>query len=112
MAGAETAASNDLNINVNYKTMNGQVLDPNRIVQGTDFIAEVRITHPGQRRIPYEEMALAQIFPSGWEIINSRLDGFAAFADTNQAEYRDFRDDRVHTFFDIGQQKHRFTGSS
>ena len=105
VAGEETAASNDLNINVSYRNMKGQPLDPVNIVQGTDFIAEVRITHPGKRQIPYEEMALAQIFPSGWEIINSRLDGFEAFADTNQAEYRDFRDDRVHTFFDIGQRK-------
>ncbi len=104
IAGQETAASSDLTINIAYKAMNGEVLDPSRIVQGTDFIAEVNVIHPGKRAIPYQEMALAQIFPSGWEIINSRLDGFAAFSNGSKPEYQDFRDDRVHTFFDLRQK--------
>ena len=84
---------------VAYKTMNGLPLDPSNIPQGTDFIAEVSITHPGVRPILYEELALSQVFPSGWEIINSRMDGFENFKNTSKPEYRDFRDDRVHTFF-------------
>ena len=48
-------------------------------------------------------MALTQIFPSGWEIINTRLDGTDSFYEQDEAEYRDIRDDRVMTYFDIKQ---------
>ncbi|MBK7873798.1 MAG: hypothetical protein IPJ74_25630 [Saprospiraceae bacterium] len=104
VAGEETASSNNLNINVAYKTTDGRTLDPSNIAQGTDFIAEVKVTHPGSRSIPYRELALSQIFPSGWEIMNTRLDNMQSFATAvSTPEYQDVRDDRVHTFFDIFQ---------
>ena len=103
--GQETAANKDLGLNVVYKTMNGQIINPTTIEQGTDFIAEVTVSHPGTRGIPYREMALDQIFPSGWEVINSRLDGFSYFQNSTKPEYQDFRDDRVYTFFDIFEKK-------
>jgi uncharacterized protein YfaS (alpha-2-macroglobulin family) len=48
-------------------------------------------------------MALTQIFPSGWEIINTRLHSFAEFSNTSVPEYLDLRDDRVLTYFDIAR---------
>ncbi len=105
IVGQETADKKDLDLKVVYKAMNGQVIDPSTLEQGTDFIAEVTVSHPGTRAIPYREMALDQIFPSGWEVINSRLDGFAYFKNTTRPEYQDFRDDRVYTFFDIYEKK-------
>lgn len=101
LIGKETAQSNDLNLEIVYKAINGKVLDPAALAQGTDFIAEVSITNPGSRGIPYEEMAIHQIFPSGWEILNTRMDGVQNFKEANTPEYQDFRDDRVYTFFDI-----------
>ena len=75
--------------------------------QGTDFIAKVDIYHPGIRGW-YSDMALSQIFPSGWEIINERL------LSTNRndfvsehSEYRDYRDDRVYTYFSLGKRTSR-----
>ena len=108
VAGQETAEKKDLNMEIVYRAMNGQPIDPSNIPQGTDFVAEVTVSHPGIRPIPYEEMALTQIFPSGWEIINSRLDGFQSFKNTSVPEYQDFRDDRVNTFFDV-YRKNRYT---
>ncbi len=45
---------------------------------------------------------MSQIFPSGWEIHNERLDP-GIVGDQSVYAYRDIRDDRVYTFFDINQ---------
>ncbi len=99
--GAETEASNHLKLQVAYRTNNGEPIDPARIAQGTDFIAEVTVSHPGTRAMNFSEMALTQIFPSGWEILNARLYNFDDFSNTNIPEYQDVRDDRVFSYFDI-----------
>ncbi|MFK7932203.1 MAG: hypothetical protein AB8G22_01755, partial [Saprospiraceae bacterium] len=104
LVGAETEASNNLKIDVRYTNNDGEELDISRLPQGTDFLAEVTITHPGTRLVTYEEMALAQVFPSGWEIMNSRMDNINA-VESARPEYQDIRDDRVHTFFDIQQNR-------
>lgn len=103
VAGQETAAANDLNIEVAYKSMDGLPLNPALIEQGQDFVAEVKVTNPGKRGINYQEMALTQIFPSGWEIINARMDGFEYFVNSTVPQYRDIKDDRAYSFFDISQ---------
>ncbi|MCB9264686.1 MAG: hypothetical protein H6558_06660 [Lewinellaceae bacterium] len=103
VAGAETASANDLKIEVAYRNMEGGLIDPSALPQGADFIAEVRVTHPGSRPIRYQELALNQIFPSGWEIINTRMDNIEAFAQPDRPDYQDIRDDRVNTFFDLAE---------
>ncbi|MBI5916860.1 MAG: hypothetical protein HY842_15915 [Bacteroidetes bacterium] len=103
LVGDATAASNNLQIEVSYQTPTGEKLNPNAIPQGTDFIAEVVVTHPGSRAMDFREMALTQIFPSGWEIINARLFNFAEFSNTSVPEYQDIRDDRVLTYFNINR---------
>ncbi|MCB0807479.1 MAG: hypothetical protein KDC05_16925, partial [Bacteroidales bacterium] len=100
LAGAESAESSKLKIGVTYKTLAGKKLDPTRIAQGTDFLAEVKVTNPGIYGY-YSNMALAQIFPSGWEIINTRLAGFSTVHEESSPQYRDIRDDRVYTHFGI-----------
>jgi uncharacterized protein YfaS (alpha-2-macroglobulin family) len=105
VAGEETAAANNLNVSVLYKTLDGRSLDPTRIPQGTDFVAEVKVTHPGTRAMPYRELALSQIFPSGWEILNTRMDDSQGLLASATPKYQDFRDDRVHTFFDLFQNQ-------
>ncbi len=98
--GAETADYADLGMNVRYTNAAGEDIDPTSLVQGTDFIAEVTLRNPGTRGIRYEEMALTQIFPSGWEIINTRVTG-QANTPSSAAEHQDIRDDRVYTYFDL-----------
>lgn len=103
LVGDQTVASNNILIEVNYLTPTGEKLNPAAIPQGTDFVAEVSVTHPGKRILDFKEMALTQIFPSGWEITNARLHDMVEFSNTSIPEYLDIRDDRVLTYFDINR---------
>ncbi|MCX6251998.1 MAG: MG2 domain-containing protein [Bacteroidetes bacterium] len=103
--GDSTSTQNDLKMSVVYRSMAGPPIDPRKLEQGTNFIAEVTVTNPGLRG-EYQQLALTQIFPSGWEIVNTRLSEFAKTATENSLfNYQDFRDDRVNTFFDIAPNK-------
>ncbi|MCW3072480.1 MAG: hypothetical protein JWO44_2370 [Bacteroidetes bacterium] len=97
LIGDKTAASNNLVMEVKYKDMNGKEIQPDKLVQGTDFIAEVKIVNPGTKGF-LKEMALNQIFPGGWEIHNTRMDETGA---ANAARYQDIRDDRVYSYYDL-----------
>jgi uncharacterized protein YfaS (alpha-2-macroglobulin family) len=97
LVGDKTAAANHLNMTVIYKNMKGQVIQPDKLIQGTDFVAEVHISNPGTKGF-LKEMALNQIFPSGWEIHNTRMD---ETGNTNPARYQDIRDDRVYSYYEL-----------
>ncbi len=105
-AGDETDAESNLGMTVQFTTMNGQTLDPSKIEQGTDFLASVTIYNPGIRG-EYKEMALAEIFPSGWEIRNQRMEDGPNVISNDTYDYQDIRDDRVYTFFYLSPQKTR-----
>lgn len=97
LIGDKTAAGNGLQIEVKYRDMKGKEISPDKLQQGTDFMAEVKITNPGTRGF-LKEMTLNQIFPGGWEIHNTRMDGTGA---ANAARYQDIRDDRVYSYYDL-----------
>jgi uncharacterized protein YfaS (alpha-2-macroglobulin family) len=85
--GDQTDAESNLNLAIVYKNKAGVEIDPSELEQGTDFIAEVTITNPGERG-EYRDLALAQVFPSGWEIHNTRLFGpVDAPSDYNEESY-------------------------
>lgn len=99
--GDQAEAENDLNMSVRYTTMEGADLDVTKLEQGTDFIAEVTVTNPGLRG-RYDELALSQVFASGWEIHNTRMDDVAnPDVKTAVPDYQDIRDDRVYSYFDL-----------
>jgi len=100
--GQETEQSSGLKISVVYNEDNGNILDIASLKQGTDFIAEVTVQHPGLL-FTYTNLALSQVFPSGWEIINTRVQDISAGLKEDIFDYRDIRDDRVYTFFNLGQ---------
>jgi len=77
--------------------MAGANIDPASLRQGTDFYVVATVTNPGSKVVDMEEVALTQVFPSGWEIINERLTG----GSNNNVEYQDIRDDRINSFFDL-----------
>jgi uncharacterized protein YfaS (alpha-2-macroglobulin family) len=89
-----------LQMNVSYMTQNGSAVDVSKLSQGTDFVAKVVIKNPGSRGY-YTQMALSQIFPSGWEILNARMTGGEGAFKSSYSTYQDVRDDRVYTFFNI-----------
>ncbi len=105
-AGKEVDSESNLGMTVQFLSMNGSVLDPSKIEQGTDFLASVTIYNPGVRG-EYREMALTQIFPSGWEIRNERMEDGPSQLTNDQYDYQDIRDDRVYTYFYIPAQKSR-----
>lgn len=96
LQGDRTASASNLRMEITYRDLSGHKLRPEKLVQGTDFVAEVKIIHPGKKGY-YREMALSQIFPSGWEIHNARTDGYSA----GMARYQDYRDDRIYSYFDL-----------
>ena len=101
----DLATAKNLIMNINYYNVSGHPININQIKQGTDFVIEVTVKHPGILKA-YQNMALTQIFPSGWEITNSRLDNISRWK-SDSFTYQDIRDDRVMTYFDLkrGQSK-------
>jgi len=84
---------------VTYTDKNGNSLDIKSLKQGTEFSANVVVQN--DPALSFTDLALVEIFPSGWEIYNERLMN----ADGNNAAnytYRDIRDDRVLTYFNLG----------
>ncbi|NLA23337.1 MAG: hypothetical protein GX879_00050 [Bacteroidales bacterium] len=97
--GYETDGSNAVRMKVQYTNLDGNAIDPTKITQGTDFIAIVQI-QADQSYSQIKNLALSQLFPSGWEIINSRM--FETDMGTQSyANYLDIRDDRIYTHFDL-----------
>ena len=99
--GDSSSAGNNLKISVSYSGLKGEALSVNSLDQGTNFIAEVKVTNTGLRGA-YQNLALAQVFPSGWEIMNARMSEMAqAATKASDFTYQDVRDDRVLTYFDL-----------
>jgi uncharacterized protein YfaS (alpha-2-macroglobulin family) len=98
-AGRETAASNGLKLELQYLSATGTALDPSQLGQGTDFKVVAKVTNTGERG-QLSQLALTQVFASGWEIHNQRMDlAQGAGAKTNGIDYQDLRDDRVSSYF-------------
>ncbi|MCW8842633.1 MAG: hypothetical protein OQK00_04375 [Rhodobacteraceae bacterium] len=79
--------------------MEGKAIDPARLEQGTDFKVRASVRNTGVRG-DYEEVALSQVFASGFEIHNERLDP-ARRPPGGPIEYQDVRDDLVLSYFDL-----------
>ena len=98
--GKEIAEQRGLKVSVNYKDSQGNNIDITKLQQGQDFVASIRVTN--QKNEPINDVALTQIFPSGWEIVNTRFTDFGDAA-TSQADYTDIRDDRVNFYFNLNK---------
>lgn len=96
--GQEKTLQKNLSARMVFKGRNGLPLDPKAIAQGTDFVAEVTLTNTTSN--PLKDLALTEIFPSGWEIVNTRFTDFGSFAE-NKVTHTDLRDDRANFYFDM-----------
>ena len=90
--GEEMARADGLRLVVTYTLPDGTAIDPSSVEQGTDFVVNAYVTNTSATT-DYTNLALTQIFPSGWEIHVDRIDGF----------YQDFRDDRVYSYLYLGR---------
>ncbi len=98
----------NINMTVEYLNLNGSIINVKKIAQGTDFMAVVTIEHPNLLGT-YNDLTLSQIFPSGWEIRNMRMDGGKLPISANEPRYKDIRDDRIYSYFDLEpRQKLKF----
>lgn len=93
------ARQNNLKISTAFTGRDGRAVDPATLPQGSDLFLAVTVSHPGTRG-PYKELALTTIFPSGWEILNSRISDIPS-ATGRGFDYQDIRDDRVYTYFGL-----------
>jgi uncharacterized protein YfaS (alpha-2-macroglobulin family) len=110
LTGREETRAKNLKMEVRYLDANYDPIDPAKLKMGTDFVAEVKEYNPGTRG-HLQEMALTQVFPSGWEILNARMADSDATSqggpgdNSNIPTYQDVRDDRVMTYFDLARSK-------
>jgi uncharacterized protein YfaS (alpha-2-macroglobulin family) len=86
---------------VNYVDMDLRPLDQKNLVQGTDFMMVVKIGNNTFTKV--DNIALTEMVPSGWEIQNTRLFEASHGIKESLYDYRDFRDDRVNTYFSLTQ---------
>ena len=93
-----------LNMSVSYISQDSGAIDISKLTQGSDFVARVVIKNPGRRGY-YTQMALTQIFPGGWEILNARMLGGEGKFKSSASTYQDIRDDRVYTYFNIRENE-------
>ncbi|MFI2741468.1 alpha-2-macroglobulin family protein [Zhouia sp. PK063] len=100
--GEEKVLHQNLSAQISYKGRDGKAMSVSELMQGTDFVAEVTITNSSGNDL--KNMALTEIFPSGWEIVNTRFTDFGDFAE-NPATYTDLRDDSANFYFDIEAHK-------
>jgi hypothetical protein len=103
--GEEKPAQEGMELSVRYLTKDGKDMDPSRVEQGTDFVAEVTVAFK-RGKGPDDQIALSQLFASGWEIRNTRFEGTETGGE-DAYTYRDFRDDRVYTYFSMAENGSR-----
>jgi hypothetical protein len=97
------AYNKGVEINLRFLSISGDVIDPARIKQGTDFEMEVRVKKTGSKKA-YQDMALKQFIPAGWQILSNSQE---AGTTNSYFEYRDIRDDRIFTFFELRNSAER-----
>lgn len=96
--GQEKTVQKNLSATVTYKSKNGATVSLAQVKQGTEMVAEISITNKGNESV--SNIALSQIVPSGFEIMNSRHTDFGNYGN-NVADYIDIRDDRTQFYFSL-----------
>jgi len=96
--GQENVIQSNVSASIVFKNRKGGVINVSKINQGTEFIAEVTVRNQKNERV--ENVALSQILPSGFEIVNTRFTDYGD-ATNNTADYIDIRDDRTNFYFGL-----------
>jgi uncharacterized protein YfaS (alpha-2-macroglobulin family) len=100
--GSETEESKGLELETAYKDSSGNNLEPTSIQMGEDFEIQVTVRNTYDREL--SNLALTHIVPSGWQIHNTRFEGGSP---NSNAEYQDFRDDRIMTYFRLQKDQQK-----
>ena len=84
-----------------FRDINGTLISPTEIKQGSDFEMEVIVSKTGSINA-YQDLALKQFIPAGWQVLTNSRDGLSGPVNF---DYRDIRDDRIYTFFSLQNSK-------
>ncbi len=100
--GHELAQEKNLQLSISYLDAIGNKIDVSQLRQGTELQAKITVYNSSNDYV--DNLALTQIVPSGWEIVNT---SFAGVSDSNnsKADYIDVRDDRTNFYFDLERRK-------
>ncbi len=100
--GKELSEQRNLTVRTSFKNKSGKAIDISNLRQGTEITAQITVSNNSNNWVG--NVALSQIFPSGWEIVNTSFTDLKGGA-TGNARYTDIRDDRVNFYFDISAKK-------
>ena len=103
LPGQSVNQQKGLALSVKYFDMKGHRIDESALSQGKDFYARIVVSNPSLR--DYQNMAISAIFPSGWEILNTRMLNVGQNLKSSFSNYFDIRDDRVNIFFNLNRKR-------
>ena len=97
--GEERASAEGISLAVSYMTLDGKALDVSSLPQGTNFQVAVTLRNPSGKTL--RNLVLSEVFPAGWEILNTRYLNASADSTATGISYQDIRDDRVYSYIDV-----------
>ncbi len=100
--GEELQEQKNLRVNTVFYDGSGATIDVSDVRQGTEITAKITVTNTTADWIG--NLALTQLLPSGWEIVNTSYSALGTGSIGN-ADYIDIRDDRIHVYFDLDKRK-------
>ena len=89
---------NGLSITTVFHNNTGQSIDVSTLHQSTELTASIEVRNLTNERV--DNVALTQLIPSGFEIINTRFTDYGA-DDNEYIDYADFRDDRANFYLSL-----------
>ncbi len=97
VGGIVSPSSNGIELSVRYFDANGKEIDIEKMESGTYFTSVATVKNTSA--VAVRNLVLSQIYPSGWEILNTRyIQG--GRDDKGLLSYQDIRDDRVYSYID------------
>lgn len=93
------ASSSGLIIARNFYDLSENRISPSSLKQTDEFYERIEVTNTTPEF--QSNLALTQMLPSGWEIVQERLYGIQSQSESDY-DYKDLRDDRVSWFFPLG----------
>lgn len=100
--GDELDEQRNLRLETRFLDGEGKPVAIATLKQGSEINMKVTISNTSNDYV--DNIALAQIVPSGWEIVNTSFTDLGGGAEGN-ARYKDIRDDRVNFYFDLARKK-------
>ena len=90
-------SGNLIKMTVNYFTKSGAAANLSALTPGTDLRVVMTVQNPSEYQVT--ELALSYYLPSGWELVNERVNG--EMTGNEGAKHIDLRDDRAYFYFDL-----------